>query len=189
MGLKSGHYFDKEFFFPPCYQQPYWSFETWSKWNLLTLALLNIAAFSFLFLLYILGPKAVPISRISNLVRVPAPPLLVCFLAAINKKRIKYLKVWRFPGHSLVSSCFQFSQKFCDLVAKKWEAMDCVNAIIELRQTTLFMKSIEIKDFLWIVVILISLPFYMFWSWEFISCTAGWKGGSWCFVFWVNLFV
>ena len=152
MGFKSGHYFDKEFFFPPCYQQPYWSFETWSKWNLLTLALLNIAAFSFLFLLYILGSKAVPISRISNLVRVPAPPLLVCFLAAINKKRIKYLKVWRFPGHSLVSSCFQFSQKFCDLVAKKWEAMDCVNAIIELRQTTLFMKSIEIKDFLWIVV-------------------------------------
>jgi len=38
-----------------------------SKWNLATLALLNIAAFSFLFLL--LAPWAAPISRISNLTK------------------------------------------------------------------------------------------------------------------------
>ena len=122
------------------------------------------AAFSFLFLLIYWGPRQPPISRISNLIKGLAPHLLACFLAAMNKKRIKYQKVWHSLGHSLVSSCFQFSQKFCDLVAKKWEAMDCVYANIELRKTTLFMKSIEIKDFLCVAVILISLPFSMYWN-------------------------
>ena len=144
--------------------KPHWSFETWSNWNLSTLALLNIRGIFISLSPNILGPMAAPISRISNLIKGLAPPLLACFLAAMNKKRIKYQKVWHSLGHSLVSSCFQFSQKFCDLVAKKWEAMDCVYANIELRKTTLFMKSIEIKDFLCVAVTLISLPFSMYWN-------------------------
>ena len=87
-----------------------------SKWNLSTLALLNIAAFSFLFLL--LAPWAAPISRISNLTK-EFSLLLYLFDFLLWRWWTRKESSISFPGHSLVSSCFQFCQKFCDLVAKK----------------------------------------------------------------------
>ena len=108
-------------------------------WNLVKMKPVNFGSLEYCGIFISLSPNIGALGRpnvkdLQSHKRVLAPPLLVCFLTAMNKKRIKYLKAWRFLGHSLVSSCFQFSQKFCDLVAKKkWEAMVCVYAIGELR--------------------------------------------------------
>lgn len=100
--------------------------------NLSILALILILA-AFLFLLHIFGVKATPIkgSPLSQgLSYTPACFVSLspfCASAPVkSKKIIKFLESRRSAGYPLVSSCFQLSQKFCDLVEKKREALDCV---------------------------------------------------------------
>jgi len=99
--------------------------------NLSILALILILA-AFLFLLHIFGGLNNPNKGISTLTGA-LEHLLVLFpchhsapAPVKSKKIIKFLEARRSAGYPLVSSCFQLSQKFCDLVEKKREALDCV---------------------------------------------------------------
>ena len=92
--------------------------------NLSILALILILA-AFLFLLHIFGGLNNPNKGISTLTGA-LEHLLVLFpchhsapAPVKSKKIIKFLEARRSAGYPLVSSCFQLSQKFCDLVEKK----------------------------------------------------------------------
>ena len=126
-GSKSGHC---QFFFPSYCQ--YRSFETWVKMKPVNFGSLEYRGIFISLSPNTLAPWAAPISRISNLTK-EFSLLLYLFDFLLWRWWTRKESSISFPGHSLVSSCFQFCQKFCDLVAKKWKAMDCVYAIDELR--------------------------------------------------------
>ena len=118
--------------------------------NLSILALILILA-AFLFLLHIFGGLSNPNKGISTLTGALEHLLVLfpchhCAPAPVkSKKIIKFLEARRSAGYPLVSSCFQLSQKFCDLVEKKRGGVGLCYVIHKLHKSHYLWNPLKYK--------------------------------------------